>query len=243
VSADERQTPDIGESAGPDDELIIETTGIWEDPLDEGLDPHHADDLVVARCGKPRGKLKVYVHADALERIHGHVSGETKNEVGGVLVGHRYLCRNRPVTDVRDVLEAPSTQSGVSHVTFSHDTWAAILNKVDEDAKGSIVGWYHSHPGFGVFFSRQDTFIQENFFDSDGHVALVIDPIRSKIGAFTWQIRRGERSLRPAGGFWVTAGSQEPGRAEEMARRLGYEITRGGKKRRRWFFGLFGRSG
>ncbi len=32
----------------------------------------------------------------------------------------------------------------------------------------SIVGWYHSHPGFGVEFSDMDMFIQKNFFSSAG---------------------------------------------------------------------------
>ena len=49
-----------------------------------------------------------------------------------------------------------------------------------------IVGWYHSHPGFGVFLSEHDLFIQENFFSSPGQVAWVYDPHTDEEGCFGW---------------------------------------------------------
>ena len=54
----------------------------------------------------------------------------------------------------------------------------------------SIVGWYHTHPDFGIFLSDRDRFIQENFFSGAGQVALVIDPIRKTVGVFTWRERQ-----------------------------------------------------
>ncbi len=49
-----------------------------------------------------------------------------------------------------------------------------------------IVGWYHSHPGFGVFLSEHDTFIHRNFFSSPDHVAWVYDPHTDEEGCFGW---------------------------------------------------------
>jgi len=48
------------------------------------------------------------------------------------------------------------------------------------------VGWYHSHPGFGVFLSEHDMFIQENFFSSPQQVAWVFDPHTDEEGCFGW---------------------------------------------------------
>ena len=49
-----------------------------------------------------------------------------------------------------------------------------------------IVGWYHSHPGFGVFLSEHDTFIHQNFFSSPDQVAWVYDPHTDEEGCFGW---------------------------------------------------------
>ncbi len=49
------------------------------------------------------------------------------------------------------------------------------------------VGWYHSHPGLGVFLSGHDLFIQRGFFgDQLWYIALVVDPISKEQGVFAW---------------------------------------------------------
>jgi hypothetical protein len=51
----------------------------------------------------------------------------------------------------------------------------------------AIVGWYHTHPDFGIFLSDRDRFIQEHFFSGPGQFAHVIDPIRKIEGVFAWR--------------------------------------------------------
>ena len=38
-----------------------------------------------------------------------------------------------------------------------------------------VLGWYHTHPGWGLFLSAHDQFIHGNFYGGPHHVALVID--------------------------------------------------------------------
>ncbi len=88
---------------------------------------------------------------------------------------------------------ANAAQAG-THVTFTQDTWAHIYET--KDAKypdDRIVGWYHSHPGFGVFLSDHDTFIHKNFFSSPLQVAWVYDPHSDEEGCFGWVGQRLER--------------------------------------------------
>jgi proteasome lid subunit RPN8/RPN11 len=214
-----KEEPGKGKAEEPDDlsDVEIETPGVWEERLTEALTPSEDPGMVVAACGHPKGEPRVYLHAEVLSRILEHTRGETSREVGGVLLGSFYLSHDRRVTDVRGAVRAPLTRSGQAHVTFSHDTWAAIFQSVDPEPGRSIVGWYHSHPNFGVFLSRQDVFIQENFFDSQGHIALVIDPLRHQAGVFKWE----EGQVCPAPGFWI---SEEEGK-EEKARRLAKMLT------------------
>src|SRR4029453_14212343 len=47
-------------------------------------------------------------------------------------------------------------------------------------------GWYHSHPGFGVFLSDYDVFIHKNFFTATHQIAWVFDPHSDSEGCFGW---------------------------------------------------------
>jgi hypothetical protein len=62
-----------------------------------------------------------------------------------------------------------------------------------------IVGWYHSHPTYGIFLSDRDRFIHEHFFSGPGQVAHVVDPVLEIEGVFVW--RNGKLKLCPH--FWV----------------------------------------
>lgn len=51
-----------------------------------------------------------------------------------------------------------------------------------------VVGWYHSHPGFGCWLSGVDINTQQSFEAlSERAVAVVVDPIQSVKGLFIFQ--------------------------------------------------------
>lgn len=118
--------------------------------------------------------------ASVLVAIQEHACSETDREVGGILVG-----RIDGQAVVSAAIPALRAVGGSANVTFTHEVWDEALTIVDRDHPGDrIVGWYHSHPGFGVFLSEYDQFIQRNFFGSDGMVALVVDPLGGEAGWF-----------------------------------------------------------
>ena len=51
-----------------------------------------------------------------------------------------------------------------------------------------ILGWFHTHPGYGIFLSSADQFIDNHYFKESFHIAIVIDPTRSdpELGVFVW---------------------------------------------------------
>ena len=50
-----------------------------------------------------------------------------------------------------------------------------------------FIGWYHTHPGFGIFLSGMDDFIQANWFSEPWQIALVYDPTSEEEGIFVWR--------------------------------------------------------
>ncbi len=118
---------------------------------------------------------------ELLAQIEEHCFSQTRTEVGGFLVGE--MVDGKSV--VTHVIKAKHTAARMAQLTFTHDTWDAAfaeMAKIKPDAQ--LIGWYHSHPNFGVFLSDHDKFIQTQFFASDGRVTIVVDPIRGKRGWF-----------------------------------------------------------
>ena len=146
----------------------------------------------------------VRVHVQLLERIEDHVQRDTSVERGGVLVG----TVEDGVTIVRAAIPASGAVGGASSLTFTHETWAHANDIIDERFPDQqMVGWYHSHPHFGIFLSEYDRFIHENFFSEAWQVAYVTDPLLGQIGFFGWQ---DEQLVRF--GEWDTVGeSSRPG--------------------------------
>ena len=115
--------------------------------------------------------------------IRQHARSHMKTEVCGVLIGEK---RNG-IVEVRASIEALNATQAGTHVTFTQDAWETIYKVKDEPYPDErIVGWYHSHPGFGVFLSEHDTFIHRNFFSSPDQVAWVYDPHTDEEGCFGW---------------------------------------------------------
>ena len=144
----------------------------------------------VRKHGGKGPQPSVVVHSEVLRQIRQHARSNSKTEICGVLIGSE---DKNSLAIEACIAGANATQAG-THVTFTQDTWAHIYQT--KDAKypdHRIVGWYHSHPGFGVFLSDHDTFIHKNFFSSPLQVAWVYDPHSDEEGCFGWVGQRLER--------------------------------------------------
>ena len=116
-----------------------------------------------------------------LDGVEKHAYSTLTAEVGGMLMGS---VRGKTTT-IDGFIPALSASAEQVTLTFTHDVWEDILAKAAKEFPDKkIVGWYHTHPTFGIFLSEYDLFIQDNFFNNDGNVALVIDPVQGQYGWF-----------------------------------------------------------
>jgi proteasome lid subunit RPN8/RPN11 len=116
-----------------------------------------------------------------------HAAADTSVEICGVLVGSWHRDEVGPFVKVTESIRGEGAETRFAEVTFTHKTWAKINAEMDTKYTNlSIVGWYHTHPDFGIFLSDRDRFIHEHFFSGPGQVAHVIDPIRQIEGVFVW---------------------------------------------------------
>jgi proteasome lid subunit RPN8/RPN11 len=125
----------------------------------------------------------VVMEAEVARKIRQHARTSMKAEVCGVLIGSTEHER----MTVEACIQGINAAQGGAHVTFTQDTWEHIYKIKDKEYPDQkIVGWYHSHPGFGVFLSEHDLFIQQNFFSNPQQVAWVFDPHTDEEGCFGW---------------------------------------------------------
>ena len=125
----------------------------------------------------------VVMEAEVARQIRQHARTSMKAEVCGVLIG----TTDHEQMTVEACIQGTNAAQGGAHVTFTQDTWEHIYKIKDKEYPDQkIVGWYHSHPGFGVFLSEHDLFIQQNFFSNPQQVAWVYDPHTDEEGCFGW---------------------------------------------------------
>lgn len=118
--------------------------------------------------------------------IYPHVFGHADREVGGVLVGRVAGRPGLPL--VTGAIAALSADEQRATITFTQDAWEHVHRTLDSEfpPEDRIVGWYHSHPGFGIFLSGHDLFIHRNFFNGPAQIAVVVDPRGRREGTFVW---------------------------------------------------------
>ena len=130
--------------------------------------------------------FRIYIDESAFDRICNNA--EKTREVGGILVGDVLQDKNGPYIKVDHVIEALHAEEKGTELTLTHETWNHIHEQMDKTHSGKrILGWYHTHPNFGIFLSEQDQFIQQGFFNLAFQVALVYDPVRKVHGVFSWR--------------------------------------------------------
>lgn len=135
--------------------------------------------------GEALTESRTVILQSVLNAIKKHGRSSMHAEVCGVLVGR--LCKDKDspylLIDGRIEGKYASHQSG--SVTFTSETWTYINDQLSEQfPEERIVGWYHTHPGFGIFLSNMDAFIHQNFFSLKWQCAYVFDPQAETDGFF-----------------------------------------------------------
>lgn len=144
--------------------------------------------------------FRVFFDRKIHERIAVHAAEKLSLEICGVLVGDWHKDENGPYVLINEAVRADKALSNAGDVTFTHEAWNEVNREMDTKfADRKIVGWYHSHPNYGIFLSDRDRFCQDSTFNSPGQIAYVVDPVNGVEGVFCW--RHGESKLLPH--FWV----------------------------------------
>ena len=124
---------------------------------------------------------QIYISSLALLKMLKHGRAGVPIEVMGLMLGDfvdDYTVR------VIDVFAMPQSGTGVSVEAVDPVFQTKMLDMLKMTGRHEmVVGWYHSHPGFGCWLSGVDMNTQQSFEQLNPRaVAVVVDPIQSVRG-------------------------------------------------------------
>ena len=131
----------------------------------------------------------VQITSIALLKIIRHAQMGIPLEVMGIMLG-KFV--DKITIEVNDVFAMPQTGTKVSVEAVDPIFQTKMLEMLSQIEKYDIiVGWYHSHPGFGCWLSGVDINTQKSFEQLNRRsIALVLDPIQSTKGNIVLEIFR-----------------------------------------------------
>ena len=124
---------------------------------------------------------QVYISSLALLKMLKHGKAGIPLEVMGLMLGD-YV--DEYTVKCIDVFAMPQSGTETSIEAIDEAFQAKMHEMLKQTGSNEIVvGWYHSHPGFGCFLSSVDVNTQKNFEQLNPRfVAVVVDPIQSVRG-------------------------------------------------------------
>lgn len=129
----------------------------------------------------PDSSEKVHVSSLALLKMLKHGRAGVPMEVMGLMLGQFV---DEYTINCVDVFAMPQSGTSVSVEAVDPVFQTKMLDMLQQTGRGEmVVGWYHSHPGFGCWLSSTDINTQSSFEALNPRaVALVVDPIQSVKG-------------------------------------------------------------
>jgi proteasome lid subunit RPN8/RPN11 len=141
-----------------------------------------ADAVALARVAAKRQR-SFLIDYTASQLARHHVE-RYRHETGGLLVGKVLASdslagpRGSELVVVCDAIPAERYSGTSTSLRMESELWRKA-----NSARGEgefVVGWFHSHPNLGAFFSGTDRRTQAAFFAMEHTIAWVIDPVRQE---------------------------------------------------------------
>jgi proteasome lid subunit RPN8/RPN11 len=128
---------------------------------------------------EPRITVTPQAYEQALKHVQGHAI-----ERGGLLLGAAYVSKHNPAYIARIEIAESVASSAIAaseySLTMATEVWTLANQRLSElktqQPHMRIIGWFHSHPHMGAFFSGTDRTTHAAFFYHPFSIGWVIDP-------------------------------------------------------------------
>ena len=143
-------------------------------------------DAIHLICQSVRRPL-VAITCSCRDSLYAHCRSSPK-EIGGLLIGRAFYLPYGVthgygfVTCIMDSVPSMEFKNSPVSLTMETEIWGRVG---DYFGKGKmVIGWYHTHPHLGAFFSSVDRSTQAKCFNSPYCLGVVIDPSTGEIRCY-----------------------------------------------------------
>lgn len=153
------------------------------------ISANFADRGAIRLCGFGTFEPDIFIMPKIFTYLCDYAKEDTKNERACILLGEIIKIRKKKLQTllIDAVVRVKFADSSPASIKFTQKSWSYINKEIDSKYPNKkIVGWFHTHPNFGIFLSKYDLFIHENFFNALWQIAYVLDPLRNEAGLFYW---------------------------------------------------------
>lgn len=156
----------------------IELTGTWKNTAVKKI--HISRDSIF--------ELNDFLRKNNISKIK-----ENENEIpeiGGMLLGAADFSKGGWEVSIDKFVPIKSVEENVYKLEFDSQNIANELSDFMESHPGYLlVGWFHTHPGHGLFLSRSDLRIHKGHFIKPYQFAMEIDSLSENLDTafFTWR--------------------------------------------------------
>ena len=125
--------------------------------------------------GASRAPYPIFFQQEAVIALQEHVKGSPTQAIFGFLVGDLYRDpENGALYSVIDkTLKLSQTIYGDKTEVVVGRLWDRMQEQLSK-AHGTLLGWYHSHPGQGGLLTAHDIETHQKFFADPWHVAILV---------------------------------------------------------------------
>ena len=123
---------------------------------------------------------EVWIKKSMIQKMDVEVRNDEnmKKEIGGFLLGKYYQeDQGAYIISLEEYIDIEGEGQSEFQIGFGADAWSKLEDSLEEFKHYDLIGWFHTHPGHGVFLSRPDKNISNNFFNKPYQVAMEIDPL------------------------------------------------------------------
>jgi len=117
-------------------------------------------------------------------------SAEELSEIGGFLLGHFYpQKKGKYYVSISTFVPITPEVNNRYTVKFGDEAWVELDDAYKNNPGERLVGWFHTHPGHGLFLSNADIKVHTEAFSEKYQFAMEIDPTTPGCDTafFTWK--------------------------------------------------------
>lgn len=179
--------PDLPAGSGPGHSFKVELLRSVDLVHDEGLNL----------------QPDVRIDEEVFNEIERFATEDRFTECAGLLLGEVSIEGSERVIHIRAAAPAAEADGNRTSVRMTLAAWeSALWTRDAEYSHLRTLGWFHTHPGAGIFVSDADVFVHKHFFGNENMVAYVLDPTTGRDGFFYWH--NNLLALRPNYGLVCT---------------------------------------